>query len=250
MAHARDLAGLARDQAAAARDLAMAQWDAAENNGASRVDFGMEILARAAEHRRRAATYRAKAAEHRLLAADDRLAAARDRENAAAERQGALHDREILAAALAAAETDALTGVRTRLAGLADLEREADRCRRTGEPMSVGYVDVVGLKEVNDGLGHAAGDQLLTGIVDVLKTRLRPYDLIVRLGGDEFLCAMSNMTVADAQQRFSAVAAEVCAVPHSSGLRTGFATLAANEAVADLIARADDELTDSRHASD
>ena len=62
---------------------------------------------------------------------------------------------------LAASETDALTGARTRAAGLADVDHEIDRARRTSGVLSLAYIDVVGLKAANDERGHAAGDALL-----------------------------------------------------------------------------------------
>ncbi len=67
-----------------------------------------------------------------LAARGLRDAAAADREQAARERLHALVDREILADELAIADNDPLTGARTRAAGLADLGRELERCRRTG----------------------------------------------------------------------------------------------------------------------
>jgi diguanylate cyclase (GGDEF)-like protein len=242
VAYARDLAALARDEAATARDLAMARRDAANEPPGSRGDFGVEVLMRAAEQRKRAAEYRVIAAGHRELAAQDRRAAARDREQAAEERLGARADREMLAAELAMAETDELTGARTRTAGLADLDRELDRCRRTGSALVLAYVDVVGLKELNDTRGHGAGDELLRGVSGLFREHLRSYDLIVRIGGDEFLCAIPDMSEADVQERFSAIGSALAARPDARGIRTGFATLREQETAADLISRADAEL--------
>jgi diguanylate cyclase (GGDEF)-like protein len=242
VAQTRDLAAVARDQAASARDLAMAQHEAASEDPSRRADFGVEIIMRAAEHRKRAAEYRAVAAEHRVLAAEDRRAAAEDRAYAAAERERARFDRELFAAALAQAETDPLTGARTRAAGLADLDDEIDRCRRTHSPLVVVYVDVVGLKALNDTLGHAAGDDLLRQVAGLFFAHLRSYDLVVRLGGDEFLCAVSNMPETDVRARFEAIAAEIAAAPDARGIRTGFATMLSGEDPTALIARADAQL--------
>ena len=108
------------------------------------------------------------------------------------------------------------------------------------------YVDVVGLKRRNDSAGHDAGDRLLKRVVALITQHLRPYDLIVRLAGDEFLCAMSNMTLADARRRFSAIASALAATREAGALRTGFAELTGGEAAKELIARADSELIDSR----
>lgn len=247
VAHARDLAALARDQAAAARDLAMAQLSTtSEHAGADREITGSVKVQRAAEQRMRDAQFRARAAEHRALAAEDRQLAARDREQAARERRQALEDRQALALALAAAATDEVTGVRTRAAGLADLVREVDRCRRASGLLVVVYIDVVGLKMINDTEGHAAGDELLKLITAVIRDHLRSYDLIIRVGGDEFVCAMSNMTMDDARSRFSDVAGALAGMPRRGAIRTGFAELRPEETAAELIARADRRLLNAR----
>jgi len=246
VAEARDIAALARDRMSAARDQAMAQMDTADLEATSRGDLSVERLVRAVKQRKRAAEYRLFAAENRAMAADDRSAAAADRQSAADERLQALADREDLAAALALAETDPLTGARTRAAGLVDLDRELERCRRTGTLFVVAYADVTGLKKVNDALGHGAGDELLRRLASLFKTHLRPYDLIVRVGGDEFLCAIPNMPEADVRERFRAISAALAAGPDAAGIRTGFATLRDGEDAAELIARADAELIRSR----
>jgi diguanylate cyclase (GGDEF)-like protein len=249
-AHERDLAAVERDQAAAARDIEMAQRDAThERYDRARVVTGAEVVVRAAGLRKRAAEHRAEAARQRERAVADRKAAARDRAAALRERRLARADREALVQALAAWEHDPLTGARTRAAGLADLDRELDRSRRLGVGLVVAYVDVVGLKSVNDSAGHAAGDALLERVVELMVSRLRPYDLVIRLGGDEFLCVMSNMTLSDARTRFSAVAAALAAAPAGGAMRTGFAELLEDDAgAAELIARADRELVGGRPA--
>lgn len=83
--------------------------------------------------------------------------------------------------------------------------------------------------------------------MELIKTHLRPYDLVIRLGGDEFLCAMSNMTLSDARRRFGAIAAALAAAPDADVIRTGFAELTLDDTAADLIARADNELIDGPH---
>jgi diguanylate cyclase (GGDEF)-like protein len=242
-AHARDLAALARDRAADARDLALAQLDAAaEQELDARVRTGVDVLISAAGQRKRAAQDRARAAEQRVLAADDRSRAARDREEGARGRRRALADRKALTRQLAIAETDPLTAARTRAAGLIELERELDRAQRTSGRLVVAYVDVVGLKALNDSEGHSAGDELLKGVVALIRAHLRSFDLMVRLGGDEFLCAMSNLTLPDARQRFSVIAAALAAAPGYRAITTGFAELTADDTVTKLIARADGEL--------
>jgi diguanylate cyclase (GGDEF)-like protein len=246
-ARARDLAGLERDRAASARDLAMARRDGAYERDGARAVTGAEIVMRAAEQRRRAAEYRAQAAVHRDQAALDRVAAANDREQGARDRRQALADCEVLARALAVKEIDPLTGARTRAAGLTDLDHELDRCHRTASTLVVAYVDVVGLKHVNDSEGHDAGDRLRRRVVALIGQHLRSYDLIIRIGGDEFLCAMANMTLDDARERLSATASALAGSEEAGAIRFGFAELAPDETATELIARADRQLVKSRH---
>ena len=64
------------------------------------------------------------------------------------------------------------------------------------------FIDVDRLKQVNDLHGHQAGDELLALIAHVVRAHLRPYDIVVRYGGDEFVCATPNMSEAQARARF------------------------------------------------
>jgi diguanylate cyclase (GGDEF)-like protein len=250
VAHLRDLSAMARDRAANARDAAMAQIDAgSEQQEGTRALTGIELVARAAEQRRRAAQLRARAANHRALAAEDRSAAARDRELAASQRRQALLDREALAAEVDRAAIDGLTSARTRTAGLRELDNELDRARRSGSALVVAYLDVVGLKKVNDTIGHSAGDALLKRVVASIKAHVRPYDLVIRVGGDEFLCVMSNLNLEDARKRFHAIATAVNQASQPGEIRVGFAQLLnADESTTALIARADGELIRMRRS--
>jgi diguanylate cyclase (GGDEF)-like protein len=226
---ARHAAGAERDAFAAARD------DAARGRD------------QAAERRdRRPAAVDAAAAAARAHAAADRRSAAADREAAAQDRLAARAEREALMRRVVAAETDALTGARTRRAGLADLDHEIDRARRTSTPLTVAYLDVVGLKAVNDTQGHAAGDALLQRVVDAVRDNLRSYDVIVRVGGDEFVCVLSGATAADAAQRFATVRAGLAAAPAPCEVRIGLAALRPGETGGELIGRADAELPTQR----
>jgi diguanylate cyclase (GGDEF)-like protein len=197
---------------------------------------------RAAENRRRAAADRAAAAEARARAAADRARAAEDREQAARDRAQAQADREALIRQLEVAESDALTGARTRGPGLAELDSEIDRARRLDGRLVVAYVDVVGLKAVNDLHGHAAGDQLLQRAVRAISGQLRSYDLIVRVGGDEFVCALSGATLEEARRRFDSVQVTLAADPQPCEIKVGFADLAPTEHASDVIDRADTDL--------
>lgn len=238
IAHARDLAAAARDEAAARRDRELAARDASWASNGHAVT-GAEVVLRAAEYRRIAAADRVSALEARARAAADREQAAADREQAAQDRLQAQAERDTLLQRLVIAETDQLTGARTRLAGLADLDHEIDRARRTTGLLVVAYVDVVGLKTVNDSQGHAAGDALLARAVHEIHDRLRSYDLIVRLGGDEFLCALSGVKVKSARERFHAIETALASDPDPCKIKVGFAALNTKDTAAALIKRAD-----------
>ena len=245
VAHTRDLSAAARDQAAALRDLDLAERDASRTHDGHTM---AGLLHRAVQNRHDAAADRAAAIESRARAAADREQAARDREQAARDRLQAQIDRDALLQQLAIAETDQLTGTRMRAAGLADLEREIERARRTATLLAVAYVDVVGLKAVNDEHGHSAGDALLQRAVRAIRSHLRSYDLIVRHGGDEFLCVMSGATVELARQRFDAIQTALANDPDPAAIKVGFAELAAQDSARELIERADADLPTRRRA--
>src|SRR4051812_27375521 len=121
---------------------------------------------RTAERRDRAATNRERPAgrfsvTERDQARRDREAAARDRTEASRDRKRAADDRHQAASDRAQAGVDLLTGALRRDRGLIDLQREIDRARRSGGRLVLAFIDVDGLKQVNDSQGHAAGDQLL-----------------------------------------------------------------------------------------
>ena len=97
----------------------------------------------------------------------------------------------------------------------------------------------------NDSLGHTAGDQLLRSTVDAIRAHVRPYDLIVRFGGDEFLCGVVDVTMTEVAKRFSRVNAELAATRQAS-VTVGLAELEADDALEDLVARADQALYKER----
>jgi diguanylate cyclase (GGDEF)-like protein len=113
----------------------------------------------------------------------------------------------------------------------------------------VAYVDVIGLKTLNDSEGHSAGDRLLQRIVALIKQQLRSYDLIIRMGGDEFLCVVSTITLSAARSRFTAIDKALSVASGPGGIRSGFAELLPDETAEDLIARADGELVERRRAN-
>lgn len=83
--------------------------------------------------------------------------------------------------------SDNLTGLYNSRKCHADLERELDRHRRYGHPLSMAVLDVDDFKRINDQFGHAEGDRALRLIGHVLRDSRRKADLVYRIGGEEFL---------------------------------------------------------------
>jgi diguanylate cyclase (GGDEF)-like protein len=81
---------------------------------------------------------------------------------------------------------DPLTGLPNRALFLDRLGVALDRSRRTSASVAVLFLDVDKFKEINDSLGHAAGDRVLSVLADRLGAMLRPMDTVARFGGDEF----------------------------------------------------------------
>ncbi len=81
---------------------------------------------------------------------------------------------------------DALTGLPNRALFLDRLGVALDRSRRTSASVAVLFLDVDNFKDVNDSLGHAAGDRVLAALAERLQAMLRPMDTVARFGGDEF----------------------------------------------------------------
>ncbi|RKR29286.1 diguanylate cyclase (GGDEF)-like protein [Acidovorax sp. 93] len=93
---------------------------------------------------------------------------------------------------------DDLTGVLARRAFLQQGERLLARYQRESAGLAVLMVDVDHFKQVNDQLGHDAGDQLLIGIAQAMTSALRPQDVLGRLGGEEFAVVLPDASPAEA----------------------------------------------------
>jgi diguanylate cyclase (GGDEF)-like protein/PAS domain S-box-containing protein len=89
---------------------------------------------------------------------------------------------------------DALTGLANRVLIEQELDLALARARRTASSVALMFLDLDDFKEVNDRLGHAAGDQLLTGVAARLRGVLRDSDVLARQGGDEFLILLTDLS--------------------------------------------------------
>ncbi len=87
---------------------------------------------------------------------------------------------------------DPLTRVYSRRYLLDCLEIESARTWRSNEPMSLLILDVDNFKSINDRYGHGNGDIVLQEIAQVCESTLRPYDVIARIGGEEFVVLLLN----------------------------------------------------------
>jgi len=88
------------------------------------------------------------------------------------------------------ANHDALTGLANRRVFEDRIGPIMDNARRHGRPLSVAALDLDHFKEVNDTLGHAEGDRVLQQVAAVMRQTIRSSDLLVRMGGDEFLLVL------------------------------------------------------------
>lgn len=247
----RDEAGDRRDQAAQQRDLVT---ERSEENPTA--EAAREIRARAALARREAASDRRRSLEDRQAGADERAQAQSDRGTASGDRGSgadergqagldrntALADRGASAREREYSSVDALTGAYLRGPGLVELGREIARARRSAQPLVLAFVDVDGLKAINDSLGHAAGDRLLLQVAGELRAKLRSYDLVIRYGGDEFLWVLSGQTIDEATKRLALVSVAVADGSEHGSMTVGLAELGRDESADDLVARADAEL--------
>jgi diguanylate cyclase (GGDEF)-like protein/PAS domain S-box-containing protein len=97
------------------------------------------------------------------------------------------------------AEHDPLTGTRNRRRFEHEMIDQVGRSRRYGEKAAVVFIDVDGLKRINDAHGHQAGDRALKEIAAAVRHRLRDTDVLARIGGDEFAVLVPYADQAQAQ---------------------------------------------------
>ena len=105
----------------------------------------------------------------------------------------------------------------------------------------VAYVDVDGLKAVNDAHGHAVGDEVLRSVARGLRGRMRSYDLLIRMGGDEFLCALPGVSAKEAAMRFGGLGPDLNGSSGNS-VSVGFSGLREDDTTDALVQRADADL--------
>jgi diguanylate cyclase (GGDEF)-like protein len=112
-----------------------------------------------------------------------------------------------------AATHDFLTGLLNRSEILAALQREFSRSGREGKSATVILADIDHFKRVNDSLGHAAGDEVLKEVARRMKSDLRPYDVVGRYGGEEFLIILPGCDLPNGVRRAEQIRNQIANEP-------------------------------------
>jgi diguanylate cyclase (GGDEF)-like protein len=242
----RDRVADERDNQADQRDVEADERDhaaeAAERHPAGGVLIDLRERHKLCQLREQAGAERQQAASDRAIAADDREQAGLDRQMAAQDRDDALEEHEV-------SQRDQLTGVLQRGAGLIALQGEAARSSRSGASFSVGFIDVDGLKHINDEHGHGAGDEVLRLLGETLRLGLRSYDVALRYGGDEFVCILPGSGIEDSERRLRVLQAQLAAGSTPVAMTFGVAAWKPGEATEALLARADAALYATRRGT-
>lgn len=119
------------------------------------------------------------------------------------------------------ASTDLMTGVHNRAHFLELLYREYARGMRYRTPLSLMVLDLDFFKQINDGYGHAAGDEALRAFAGEISSCLRAMDILGRLGGEEFGVVLPNTTLVDAEM----VAERIRMAVSRIAIETGYGTV-------------------------
>lgn len=158
-----------------------------------------------------------------------------------------LHDVSALIAAQAAlkqsASTDALTGLLNRQAWDERVESLIAETRDRGAPVTVAVVDLDNFKAYNDTRGHTAGDTLLQNFATVAVASLRDGDIFGRWGGEEFVVALPDTRIEQAEPLLHRVR---CCVPSGQTCSIGYTTVNGAESLVDTVIRADKALYEAK----
>ena len=159
----------------------------------------------------------------------------------------------ILEAARSAAErvanTDMLTGLPNRRHTLTVLDQALRRAVQDGAPLAVAIFDIDHFKQINDGHGHAAGDEVIRRVGQRAKVSLRDDDMVGRFGGEEFVCVLQGRSALSAEMVAERVrkAVEADTEGSAAGLpgvtvSIGLAIFAGEASIEELLHRADKAL--------
>src|SRR5205085_5409986 len=129
------------------------------------------------------------------------------------------------------------------------LERFIDRASRYGEHSAMLYVDLDGLKMINDGFGHNAGDKALIEVAGLLVGGVRRSDIVARIGGDEFGILLAHSDEAKAHEATARLVDLIarCGFSHNGhslplSVAIGVTVITGDDTTDEVIARADEEM--------
>jgi len=147
------------------------------------------------------------------------------------------------------AHQDHLVAMPNRRGFERELERLIARVGRYGSQCAMLYVDVDGLKIINDTFGHSAGDQALIQIATLLAKGLRRSDVVARIGGDEFGALLENVDQVKAQETADRLCDAIAAAefthdgdPLPLGVAIGVAAIEAGDRIVDIMHRGDEDM--------
>jgi diguanylate cyclase (GGDEF)-like protein len=149
------------------------------------------------------------------------------------------------------AALDQLTGLYNRRSGEQRLAEEISRAVRHERPLTILLADLDGLKQINDRLGHAAGDLVLKGFSERLRKAIRGSDLAVRLGGDEFLVLLPECRADEVRHvlnRLDGLEVEYDGAKIPVRFSRGWTDYKPGETAEELLRRGDEALYENKRA--
>lgn len=153
----------------------------------------------------------------------------------------------------ALADTDPLVPLPNRRAFMRELARVIHSVSRYGHSAAVLFIDLNGLKPVNDNEGHEVGDAMLCHVANLLREHVRAGDMVARIGGDEFGVILDSATETDARARVDMLIRQIAANQLDTGrsilpvrISCGMAMVERGDSVTSVLDRADAEMYASR----
>lgn len=144
------------------------------------------------------------------------------------------------------ADSDTLTPLPNRRRFLRELERAVAQTNRHGTPSALLYIDVDGLKSINDRFGHSGGDAALLHVARLLSALIRSTDVAARIGGDEFGLILDHLDPDSAIETAERIARRIATTPlriDGEDVRlegsVGVATILKGDSADDVLRRAD-----------
>ncbi|MGI4984210.1 MAG: diguanylate cyclase [Janthinobacterium lividum] len=147
------------------------------------------------------------------------------------------------------AATDALTGVRNRRSFLEEAQRSVSRCEAANVPVSALFIDIDHFKAINDQLGHAAGDRVISEVAAAIVEQTRGEDVVGRMGGEEFAVLVTTSPMTAALEVAERLRRCIGTIRHPQGqvsVSLGLAEWDGDESLASLLDRADKAMLEAK----